>query len=100
MPCCGNCHTQFISEKSDFSTHDDGFVIAPQLVTSRLLKLHLADLGLSCAEAAYIGDSEGDMRMAKSASAVGLAQREPSLIVLQGSVTVINILGICRRMGT
>jgi hypothetical protein len=31
-------------------------------------------------------------------SAVGIAQREPSLVVLQGTFTVINVVGIWRWM--
>jgi hypothetical protein len=30
--------------------------------------------------------------------AVGLAQREPSLVVLQGAFTAINVLGLFRWM--
>ena len=33
----------------------------------KLLTVHLDDLGVSCLDAAYVGDSEGDMRMASGA---------------------------------
>ena len=33
----------------------------------KLLTVHLDDLGISCLDAAYVGDSEGDMRMASGA---------------------------------
>jgi len=38
----------------------------------KLLAIHLEDIGIPCEDAAYVGDSEGDMRMAKAAGSVAL----------------------------
>ena len=57
-----------------FFVHIDTFASRPYRKPSpKLLSIHLKDLGLSCKDAAYIGDSEGDMRMAKAAGSAAWA---------------------------
>lgn len=62
-----------------------------------LLRAHLADLGVECANAAYVGDSANDMKMARSASVlawgVGWSPIGASALSDAGADWIIESLG-------
>lgn len=62
----------------------------------KLLAVHLQDLGLFCEDAAYLGDSEGDMRMAtqagSSAWGVGWGYASESTLRRAGATRIVRSL--------